>query len=263
YRDAVDGHSPWTPEQSDARPLLVPDVRQDPAMAELLDVFEREGIRALGFIPLRAEGRLIGKFMIYFGGPRLFEPEEVLLAQIVADQVAFAVGARRTEEALRRSEQRMREAYAAARAAEERKDEFVAILSHELRNPLAPIVTALQLMKLKGGNAFSEERMIIDRQVQHLMRLVDDLLDVSRITRGKLELKRRPSEVSAVVERAVELATPLIEQRSQNLAVDVAERLVVDVDPQRLTQVIANLLTNAAKNTPERGNIRVVGARRG
>jgi signal transduction histidine kinase len=262
YRSAVDGHSPWKPGETEAQPILVPDVGEDESLRAFLSVFESEGIRALGFVPLVVDRRLIGKFMLYFPKPHAFEPDEVLLAQIVADQVAFAVGARRNEEALRRSEQRMREAYASARAAEERKDEFVAILSHELRNPLAPIVTALQLMALKGEAAFATERMVIDRQVQHLLRLVDDLLDVSRITRGKLELKRRPVELSTLVERAAELAIPLIEQRGQELAIEVGEGMVVDADPQRLTQVLANLLTNAAKNSPEGGRIVISGLRR-
>src|SRR5690606_20360024 len=128
---------------------------------------------------------------------------------------------------------------------------------------LAPIVTALQLMALKDAEVFVEERTVVDRQVQHLLRLVDDLLDVSRITRGKLELKRRPVELSWLVERAVELSWPLLEERAQALEVDVEGGLTIDADPQRFPQIVANLLTNAAKNTPERGHVRVIGRLRG
>jgi PAS domain S-box-containing protein len=134
------------------------------------------------------------------------------------------------------------------------KDEFLAMLGHELRNPLAPIVTALQLMRLRGDETLSKERTIIERQVHHLIRLVDDLLDVSRITRGKIELKRERAELSEIVAKAIEMASPLIEQRRHNLSVDVPRHgLTVEVDVVRLSQVVANLLNNAAKYTEPRG----------
>jgi signal transduction histidine kinase/ActR/RegA family two-component response regulator len=148
--------------------------------------------------------------------------------------------------------------YQEAREADRRKDEFLAMLGHELRNPLSPIVTALHLMKLKGGGDFERERMLIERQVEHLVRLVDDLLDVSRITRGKLQLKRERIDLRAVLTKAVEMASPLLEQRSHHLELPgVGEPLFVDGDPARLAQVLANLLGNAAKYTEPGGRIRV------
>ncbi len=155
-------------------------------------------------------------------------------------------------------------AEAAAQAASRAKDEFLAMLGHELRNPLAPIVTALELMQLRDPAAFARERKIIARQVTHLARLVDDLLDVSRITSGKIELHREPIELAAVVSRAVETASPMIEKKAHQLIVDVAPRgLVVNGDPTRLVQIVLNLLTNAAKFTPPGGTITVTGERRG
>lgn len=143
-----------------------------------------------------------------------------------------------------------------AESANRAKDEFLAMLGHELRNPLSPILTALQLMKLRGGDG--RERTVIERQVTHLTRLVDDLLDVSRIARGKVELKQEVVEMALVVANAIELASPLLEQRTQTLDVDVARRgLAVRGDPTRLSQVVANLLTNAAKYTPPGGHITV------
>jgi PAS domain S-box-containing protein len=144
------------------------------------------------------------------------------------------------------------------READQRKDEFLAMLGHELRNPLAPILTALQIMGLKPDAGFERERVILERQVRYLERLVDDLLDVSRITRGKIELRKSRLELSDVVEKAIELASPMMEQKRQRLSVDVPESgLAVIGDHVRLTQVVANLLTNAAKYTHTGGDIAV------
>jgi PAS domain S-box-containing protein len=138
------------------------------------------------------------------------------------------------------------------------KDEFLAMLGHELRNPLAPIATALQLMKLRGNSADRREHQIIDRQVRHMMRLVDDLLDVSRIVQGKITLKRHRLDLREALAKAVEQASPLIEQREHQFEVDVApedDGLWVDGDEARLVQIVSNLLVNAAKYTEPRGHI--------
>lgn len=153
-----------------------------------------------------------------------------------------------------------REAESASRA----KDEFLAMLGHELRNPLAPILTALQLLRLRGGEAVERERTVIERQVHHLVRLVDDLLDVSRVTRGKVVLRRERVELAEVVAKSIELASPLLEQRGHHLTVEVARQgLALEADPTRLAQVFSNLLTNAAKYTEPGGRITVQGAREG
>ncbi|MFO7178867.1 MAG: ATP-binding protein [Pseudomonadota bacterium] len=143
------------------------------------------------------------------------------------------------------------------------RDEFLALLGHELRNPLAPIVTALQILKLRGESSGERERAVIERQVRHMVQLVDDLLDVSRLTRGKLNLQRERVELSSVVERAVEKASPLLEEFCHHLRVSVPPGLVVCADSDRLAQVFANLLTNAAKYTPRGGNVAVRAARSG
>jgi signal transduction histidine kinase len=141
-------------------------------------------------------------------------------------------------------------------AANRAKDEFLAMLGHELRNPLSPITTALELMKLRAGGQASYEEQVIDRQVKHLTRLVDDLLDVSKITRGKVELKREVVEVAEVVSRAVEIASFLFEQRAHRLLIDVpSQGLRLKGDPVRLAQVVANLLTNAARYTDLGGTV--------
>lgn len=150
----------------------------------------------------------------------------------------------------------------AARAAHEReeanraKDEFLAMLGHELRNPLAPITTALALMRRERGNVADRYQEIIERQVAHLSRLVEDLLDVSRITRGKIELQRESLRISSVITRAVEAASPLVEQRNQRLTVALSDNgAQIYGDLTRLTQAFSNLLNNASKYTDVGGDI--------
>jgi signal transduction histidine kinase len=159
---------------------------------------------------------------------------------------------------------RERQARADAERASRAKDEFLAMLGHELRNPLAPIVTGLQIMRLRGGGAQERELTVLERQAQHLIRLVDDLLDISRIAHAKIELKRERLEVAAAIAAAIETAGPLIEGRRHTLHVDVpSSGLEVDADRARLAQSIANLLANAAKYTEPGGQIAVSATRQG
>ncbi|HEX5045673.1 MAG TPA: CHASE3 domain-containing protein [Gammaproteobacteria bacterium] len=159
-----------------------------------------------------------------------------------------------------------RAAERALREADRRKDEFLAVLAHELRNPLAPIRQAAVIARTAGA---SEAQVrwshdVIDRQVGHMARLLDDLLDVSRITRGTLEVRRSRVDLSSIVEGAIEMARPLIDARRHALHVDLpAEPLTLDADPLRIAQVLGNLLTNAAKYTEPGGNIRLVARRDG
>ncbi|MFL5310828.1 MAG: ATP-binding protein [Myxococcales bacterium] len=161
-------------------------------------------------------------------------------------------------------EEALRYAREQAEAASTAKDEFLAMLGHELRNPLSPILTALELMKLRGDGRISREQDVIDRQTRHLIRLVDDLLDVSRITRGKVELRKQPVEVRDVLAKATEMASPLLEQRRHHFDVHAPPRgLRLDADEARLAQVVANLLTNAAKYTEPGGHISLIARREG
>jgi PAS domain S-box-containing protein len=151
-----------------------------------------------------------------------------------------------------------RQAQEALQDADRRKDEFLATLAHELRNPLAPIRNALQLLKRSPAGETSiraAAQDIMERQVSHMVRLIDDLLDVSRITRGKLELRREPVELSAVVDLAVETARPHL---AQQLTIKLpSEPIRLDADAVRISQVLSNLLNNAAKFTPRTGHISV------
>ena len=153
---------------------------------------------------------------------------------------------------------------AAAEEASQAKDRFLAMLGHELRNPLAPILTALQLMKRRGDTGVERERAIIERQVHHVRRLVDDLLDVSRITQGHIELRRERVELSSVVAKAMEMTTPLIARKQHVVVTDVEPAgLAIDGDPTRLQQVVMNLVNNAAKYTDPGGRIAVTARRAG
>jgi PAS domain S-box-containing protein len=149
--------------------------------------------------------------------------------------------------------------YQELREADRRKDEFLAMLSHELRNPLAPIRHVLQLIRLSGRDIDSAVRhnwVIVERQVEQLVRLVDDLLDISRISRGKIALQKQHVDLASILRQAEESSRPLFKSRKHTLEISIpAEPLPLRADPLRLVQVFANLLNNAAKYTPEGGRI--------
>ncbi len=153
-----------------------------------------------------------------------------------------------------------------AKLAVRRRDQFLAMLSHELRNPLGAISSAMELLERPGAGAevTSKAHRVIGRQIEQMSRLIDDLLDVSRVTQGKIELKRRPLAICHLVRDAIETVRGSIENRRQYLYTDVADdTLVVDGDPSRLQQIVVNLLTNAVKYTPPGGCIGVTVGRSG
>jgi len=167
--------------------------------------------------------------------------------------------------ALRRSQLALAEQAEQLRSADRRKDEFLATLAHELRNPLAPIRTGLDLLG-KSRDAQSRERAlkIMDRQLKHMVRLIDDLLDVSRITQGRLELKRARIELGTVLDAAIESSRPHLERNHHQLRVHIEHRaLALDADLTRLAQVVGNLLHNASKYTPAGGVIEVSATQQG
>ncbi len=142
--------------------------------------------------------------------------------------------------------------------ADHRKDEFLAMLAHELRNPLAPILNAVQIMRLQSNdkNLLEQMQNLVERQVRSMARLVDDLLDVSRITRGKIQLRKEPVVLATVVHRAVENTRPLFQSRGQDLVLSVPEEPIpLYADPLRLEQIITNLLNNASKYSDPKGTV--------
>jgi signal transduction histidine kinase/ActR/RegA family two-component response regulator len=162
------------------------------------------------------------------------------------------------EAALARSNARLESTMAALREADRKKDEFLATLAHELRNPLAPVMHAVKLMESATADEHQRQwgREVIARQVQRMALLLDDLLDVSRITRGRLELRKDYVDLLTLVSSAVETARPLIDAKNHSLTVNLPpEPLELEVDPLRLSQALSNLLTNAAKYTDAQGHI--------
>ena len=187
-----------------------------------------------------------------------FSARELVARVRVQLEIARSLESDRTHENARMVNEQFRQA---AETTSHARDEFLAVLGHELRNPLAPILTALQLMDMRGEEGSLRERAVIARQVKHVVRLVDDLLDVSRITRGKVVLETRPIGIAAIISSAIEIASPILEQRKHRVIVDIAQRgLTLEADPFRLAQVFSNLLTNAAKFTDPGGTITISAA---
>lgn len=209
-------------------------------------------------VPLVYHERTLGALTLFYGdSARHHTLTELELVGELARRAAAALENARLYRELQNAVRRQEEA-------DRRKDEFLAMLGHELRNPLAPILTALQLMELRGETLCRREREVIKRQSLHLTRLVDDLLDVSRVARGKVTLKKERLELSTVIAKAIEMASPLFEQRAHNLEIKVPSvGLELDADPVRFAQVLANLLTNAAKYTEPGGHIAVRAERAG
>jgi len=208
------------------------------------------GFKSQYVLPLIARGRTIGTMAVIQAesGRGLTEEDRALVLEL-GQRAALALdNARLYAEAGAARQQ--------AESANRAKDEFLAMLGHELRNPLAPISTALELMALRKPGASVEERRIIGRQVTHLSRLIEDLLDVSRITQGKVQLRRKAVDMRTVVANAVELTRPLFETHAHPVELRLATRpAIVSGDAVRLTQVLCNLLVNAAKFTPHEGRV--------
>jgi signal transduction histidine kinase/DNA-binding response OmpR family regulator len=202
-------------------------------------------------LPLVARGRTLGALALGLGvSGRQWEPNDLSLAQELSGRAGIALD----NAALVRNIQ----------DGDRRKNEFLATLAHELRNPLAPIRNALQILRLSGDNrqAMEQSRVIMERQVNQMVRLVDDLLDISRINRNKLDLRKEWVPLKDVIDAAIETSRPMIEAAGHRLQVSVPDDPVrVEVDPTRLAQVLSNLLNNAAKYTEPGGNIRLSAAR--
>jgi signal transduction histidine kinase/ActR/RegA family two-component response regulator len=249
-RRIVLGQGPCGVVAQRGSPLLASEIQRsdDP----LLQPLKALGLQAYACHPLRAHGELLGTVGFGSRARAAFDPDEVELFATLANYLALAYERLRLIERLR--------------IADRRKDEFLATLAHELRNPLAPIRNAVQLMHLTGAAepALQAARDTIDRQVAHMVRLIDDLFDVSRITRGRLDLHKEPLELTAVLNQAIETARPHLLNRGHELQVEwPATPAHVLGDATRLTQVFSNLLNNACKYTEPGGRIRLAARREG
>jgi PAS domain S-box-containing protein len=271
YRTAVTGHSPWRPDAVDPAPILVEDVAQSD-LGPLRSVVAQEGIAALAFFPLVYRGRLLGKFMVYYDRPHAFTPDETRLAATVAQHVAFGLSRVASDEAIAASFDRERSARTEAdgarreaEAANQAKDEFLAMLGHELRNPLAAIVTSAAVVEASALEpALRRSVSAITRQATHLARLTDDLLDVARITSRRIELERQPVDLRTTVNQAWEAQRHRAEAKHQQVLLSLASQpVMVWGDAVRLQQVVGNLVNNASKYSPEGGSIWLTAASEG
>jgi signal transduction histidine kinase len=243
---------------AERRPIISEDIPRSPD--DPTTSLRVLGLTAYACYPLLADGRLLGT--LSFGTRRRpsFHPDELQVMQVVCDQVAMALErARLIVELQKRAEE--------LASADRRKDEFLAMLAHELRNPLAPMMNAVHLLNHDDGkNDAIRVRAIAtaERQVRHMIRLVDDLLDVSRITNGKVQLRKQVVTLDAVVDHAVQTSRPILEDRRHELSIVMPpEPVKLWADPTRLAQVIANLLNNAGKYTDPGGSITLTCERRG
>ncbi|MGA2253983.1 MAG: ATP-binding protein [Thermoguttaceae bacterium] len=232
------------------RSKLVPDVTDAhlPELAEneeQLPFLRSMGIRSWMVVPLSMRGRVSGvmTFSSTQSGRR-YEAADLSLAEDLAHRAAVAIENARL--------------YAEVKDADRRKDEFLAMLAHELRNPLAPIRSGLDLLEMEGVDApiAAWARDMMKHQVQHLVWLVDDLLDVSRIMLGKVQIRKERLPLKEVINRDLETAQPLIASQGHQLVLEMPEEPIwIEVDPMRIAQVIANLLNNAAKYNNKPGHI--------
>jgi PAS domain S-box-containing protein len=229
----------------------IADVAHDVRTRMHIESYQRVGVGALVAVPLLRDGQLVSALAMAHAEPRQWSEREVLLINMVAERTWLAVEKLRLDGALRLSGEALREA-------DRRKDEFLATLAHELRNPLSLVRNVVNLQQ-DPNHPLPDPHWgpdIIDRQVKYLTRLTDDLFDVSRITREKLELQREPLNLTEIVRAAVESSRPLIDQRQHELTVMMSQdSIYVEADRLRLTQVFMNLLNNAAKYTPEPGHV--------
>jgi PAS domain S-box-containing protein len=224
------------------QPVVATYIQQsDDPMVGLVKSF---GIRAYACHPLMSGDLLLGTLSFASRSRDEFDADELEFLRTICDYVTVAYERVRLIQQLRDSDRR--------------KDEFLAVLAHELRNPLAPIRNSLQLLRMGNGNGeiIEQARSVMERQLEHMVHLIDDLLDVSRITRGKIQLRKERVELAAAVQSALEAARPLIEASNHELTVRLPpEPTYLDADPTRLAQVFSNLLTNAAKYTERAGRI--------
>lgn len=215
-----------------------------------LAVFERAGIRSVQSTPLLSRsGELLGVISTHWRHPHHPSERDLRLIDVIARQAADLIERTSSEEALRLRTHQLVEA-------DRRKDEFLATLAHELRNPLAPIQNGLAILKAGKPEMSTLVLPMMERQLGHMVRLIDDLLDVSRVSRGTIVLKRERLKLQAVVESAVETSRPLIDAATHRLSVSMpSEPLWIEGDSTRIAQVLSNVLNNAAKYTPQGGRI--------
>ncbi len=240
------------------RAELAAEITDEMLVATARDENHLRTLRQLGLksyicVPLVSRSRILGAITFLMGSSgRRYGPGDLVVAEDLACRATTALENSRL--------------FREVREADRRKDEFLAMLGHELRNPLAPVRNGVHILRGSVGDPAETVRTLdmMERQVGHLTRLVDDLLDVSRIMKGKIELRKEPVELSALVARAVETVQPLVQEQGQDLTVSLpGEAVWLEADMVRAAQVLSNLLHNAVKYTDRAGRVRLEAGRDG
>lgn len=248
YRAAVEGHSPWKRDTLGAQPVVVPDVKADPALAALHPVLEREGIRSVAFIPLTDARGVLGKFMLYFDAPHEWSDAESRLARSIARHVSLAIVRHRSE--------------AEVREANRAKSVFLATMSHELRTPLNAIAGYTDLLDAGiHGDMPSPQREAVQRiqaNQRHLLRLIDDVLNFAKLEAGHLEFDM----ADVPVQETLDGTRALIETQllAKGIVFDFRRgdpHVTCRADRAKMLQVVVNLLSNAYKFTPSGGTVAI------
>jgi signal transduction histidine kinase len=255
--DPTAPHGVWNIIHS-GKSELIPEITEELLLAtvkeaELIRILQELGLRSYLGVPLIVRGKVLGvlSFIAAESGRR-YDSADLGVAEDLAHRAAIAIENARL--------------YGELKEADRRKDEFLATLALELRNPLAPIRNAIELLQRANGNGelIQQASRMMERQVAQMVRLVDDLLDISRVTQGKVQLRKERVELAAVVQSAVEASRPLIEARGHELTIALPDEPIhLEADPTRLAQALANLLNNAAKYSENGGRIWLSAERQG
>ncbi len=242
------------------RPVVNDDFSTNPSTSPWRAPALGHGFRASAAFPLHRHAQVIGALTLYAGRPGVFDSAERGLIEALCADISYAIAAQEHERERTQAEEALRTANARLLAADQHKNEFLAVLSHELRNPLAPIRNSLFLLDRAAPDSEQARRAreIIGRQVDQMSRLVDDLLDVTRISHRKIQLQRAPLDLNDVVRSTVEDHRSLLDGKGIALETSLApEELPIEGDRARLAQIVGNLLHNAAKYTPAGQLVRV------
>ncbi len=265
HRRTIDGYSPWLADAIDPPAVIVADVDIDAAWAAERASLRAECIAALAFFPLLRRGRPFGKLTVYFTEPRRFGKDELQWATTVSQVTAQAISLHQAELETLQSLEKAREVRQSARSAEQSHNELLALIAHDLRNPVSTLKLSLSLL-LRSSGQRDDEKLVaqlerMGRAASSMEQFIDCLCDVIRIQSGDLQLDLDSQELTPILECSLQALSPRAAERTQTLMVDVPLGMRVRADRERLTQALTHVVDDAIRSTPTEGWIRVGGRR--